>query len=140
MVATRKIEINGQTFEVKDSAKKIDSYKVGDPIKVLIKGYGNDYTVYHGIIIGFNDFKQKPAINIAYINLDYSNAEIKFKTYTDGSDIEIAPVTELELIRFKTDDAIDKMRRTIEQKENELKDLKDKFQFFIENCGAFTKI
>lgn len=139
-MATKKIEINGQIFEVKESAKKIETYKVGDPVKVLIKSYNNDYSVYPGIIIGFNDFKAKPAINIAYINADFNNAEIKFKTYVEDSDVEIAPVTEMELIRFTTDDAIDKMRRTIEQKENELKDMKNKFEFFIKNCGAFTKI
>jgi len=137
-MSTRKVEIKGKIFEITETAKKIDSYKIGDPVKVMVKGYNDSYDVYNGMIIGFNDFEKQPAINVAYINMDYSSAEIRFATITDASDrYEIAPVGELELIRFKTEDAIDKMNRTIITKEHELADLIKKRDFFMENCGAF---
>ena len=86
----RIIEINGIKMEVDlSTAKTIDIFRVGDPVKILLKEYGK-HTVLPGVIISFNDFHQKPTINVAYLNHSYSFAEIKTAAINaDSEDIEI---------------------------------------------------
>ena len=58
-------------------AKVINNFKVGDTIKVLIKQY-SEYKSNVGMIVGFDEFQKLPTIVIAYLDIDYSAASIKF--------------------------------------------------------------
>lgn len=47
------IEVNGVKLEVDlRTARRIDEIRIGDRVKVLIKGY-SDYKVHAGTVIGF---------------------------------------------------------------------------------------
>ena len=133
----REIEINGIKLEVDlRTCKRVDTFKVGDNVKVLKKNY-QDYSVYSGVIVDFVAFKQKPAIVVAYFNQDYSGVSIKFETITeDSKDIEIAPCLPHEL-KLNKARVLDKFDLQIAEKEREADELRQKKQYFIDNFGKF---
>ena len=133
----RQIEINGIKVEVDmRTVKRVDTFKVGDNIKVLKKGY-NDYNVYSGGIVDFVGFKERPAIVIAYFDQDYTGVNIKFETITcDSKDIEIAPCLPHEL-KINKERVLDKFDLNIANKQREVDELKQKKQYFIDNFGKF---
>lgn len=133
----REIEINGIKLEVDlRTCKRIDTFKIGDNVKVLKKGY-NDYTVYSGVIVDFVAFKERPALVVAYFNQDYSGVSIQFETITkDSKDIEIAPCLPHEL-KINKARVLDKFDLQIAQKEREADELRQKKQYFIDNFGKF---
>jgi len=137
------IEINGIKLEFDErTANTIDQYRVGDKVKVLIKGYGDSYTVYPGVIIGFSEFKSLPTIEIMYVDRDRWEADcFKFAYLNSASkDIEIAPFNSLELVLDKQA-VIDKMDSAIARRKQELSDLETKRVYFIERFAmAFEKV
>jgi hypothetical protein len=69
----RQIEINGIKVEVDlRTCETITTYKIGDNVKVLKKGYNNAFSVYSGVIVDFVAFKERPALVIAYFEQSYS--------------------------------------------------------------------
>lgn len=130
----RIFEINGVKLEVDlrtAQVSKVDTYKVGDSVKLLFKQYSS-FEVKYGVIAGFEQFKQRPTIVVAY--LDYS--ELKFANIFDGCEHEIVPVgehdllSEREWIEFRVQDAITK-------KEIELSELKNKKSYFTKMFGKY---
>lgn len=134
------VEINGVKFEVDmSSAKIISEYKIGDKINVLVKEY-SDKKVYPGIIVGFDNFKELPTITIAYLNMNYSEAAIKFVHFnSDSKDVDIAPCRESDLI-FGYGDVLKKMDREIASKEKEVEDLIRKKNYFISNFNKHFEV
>ena len=133
----REIEIDGVKVAVDmRTVKKIDVYRVGDNVKVLKKTYDN-YHTYSGVIVDFVNFKELPAIVVAYFNQDYSGTSIEFETITkDTKDIEIAPCLPHEL-SINKNRVIDKFNYEIEQQQHKVDELKAKRDYFLENFGKF---
>lgn len=55
------VEINGIKMAIDErtaTIQKVDTFKVGDPVKVLIKEYSS-YNAKFGVIIGFDNFKNR---------------------------------------------------------------------------------
>jgi len=123
------VEINGIKLEIDErTARTVESYKVGDRIKVLKKSYGSTYNVYTGVIAGFSEFKELPTIDIMFWNgSDFEFAPLNART--EG--IEIAPHNELE-IRLDKARAIDAMDRKIVKAKQDLDELEVKRTYFIE--------
>lgn len=139
METRRTIEINGVKLDVDlSTAKKVDEFRVGDSVKVLIKNY-DSYQVYPGVIIGFENFKQLPTIAIAYLDVSYSGAEIKFAYFNNNSkDVEIAQSGNME-IPFEAHTVIKKMDQMILAAEQNVRDLKAKKEYFINNFRCYFK-
>ena len=133
----REIEIDGVKVAVDmRTIKKIDVYRVGDNVKVLKKSY-DTYHTYSGVIVDFVNFKELPAIVVAYFNQDYSGTSIEFETITkDTKDIEIAPCLPHEL-SINKNRVIDKFNYEIEQQQHKVDELKAKRDYFLENFGKF---
>ena len=133
----REIEIDGVKVAVDmRTVKKIDVYRVGDNVKVLKKSYDN-YSTYSGVIVDFVNFKELPAIVVAYFNQDYCGTSIEFVTITkDTKDIEIAPCLPHEL-SINKNRVIDKFNYEIEQQQHKVDELKAKRDYFLENFGKF---
>ena len=102
----RIIEVNGIKMEIDlRNATRVDQFKVGDHIKVLVKDY-SDYKSYIGTIIGFDNFEKTPTIVIAYLKTRYNEASIEFLYYNAKTeDAEITslnnwdvPVTKAEVL------------------------------------------
>ena len=129
----RIVEIDGVKIEVDlRTAKRIDTYKVGDNVKLLCKEY-SDYKVKPGIIVDFAEFQELPTIVIAVFNEGSwsSTPSIEFVYYNEktADKTEIVPATEDE-IRLTKDGVIEKFEREIQKKKNEYTDLQNQLEYF----------
>ena len=133
----RQIEINGIKVEVDlRTVKHITTYKIGDNVKLLMKDY-QEYVVKPGVIIDFVDFKDNPAIVVAYYSQDFSGTEIKFITITkDTKNIEIAPCLQHEL-ELNKGRVLDKFDLAIADYQRKIDELAQKKEYFINNFGKF---
>lgn len=129
----RIIEVNGVKMEVDmREAKKVDNFKIGDPIKVLVKKY-DDYENHYGIIVGFTEFQQKPAIDILYVEKSFSDIDLKFETITEDNDqIEIAHAKEYDK-KFEKTEVFNRINNEIKELEEEVKTWEAKKRAFKEN-------
>lgn len=136
------IEINGVKLEVDlRNAKVIENYRVGDNVRVLVKEYGDKYKVFPGVIVGFDMFENLPTITIAYIDVSYSGADVKFVYLNEKNEneVELAPAHEIEDIRFKKSDVLGKFNGEIEKKKEEIKDIERKVKYFEECFAKYFK-
>jgi uncharacterized coiled-coil protein SlyX len=138
MPETRLVEINGVKLEVDlREARTVEQYRVGDKIKVLIKHYGDNFKVNAGMIVQFNNFEQLPTIVVAYIDENYSNAELKF-AYINAQtkDIEICPAGDDELAISKAF-VLDTLSRQITAKQEEIRQLEEKQNYILNKFDAW---
>lgn len=128
------IEINGIKMEIDArtaTVKKVDTFKVGDPVKILLKTYSS-FEVKFGVIVGFEEFKQRPTITVAY--LDYTS--IKYIYIHTGTEHEMVAVQEHDLVMEKTW-VLDRMKDSIAKKEQELQEEKNKRDLFVKHFGKY---
>ena len=129
----RIVEIDGVKVEVDlRTAKRVDSFKVGDNVKILDKGY-NEYKVKPGIIVDFAEFKELPTIVIAVFEEGSwsSSPRISFIHFNAATSdkIELVPASEDE-IKLSKDGVIEKFEREIQKKKNEYIDLQNQLEYF----------
>lgn len=137
----RIIDIAGVKLEVDMRyAKTIDTYSIGQNVKVLKKKYSDSYESFPGIIVGFDNFKELPTIVIAYLVTEYNKTGIEFLYLNSQSkDAEICPMVNDE-IPFAKEDILRRLDSEIEKKEMEVNDIKVKKAYFIEHFGRhFSK-
>jgi len=137
MEERRIIEVNGIKLEVDlSTARVVDNYRIGDQVKVLVKDY-LEYKSFAGVIIGFDNFKERPTIIIAYLRLDYSEASIKFIYFnSDTKEAEICPANPRD-IPFDKNRVMELLDRKITKTEEELSDLKNKKDYFLTEFGKY---
>ena len=133
------IEINGVKLEVDMRyARRIDSFRVGDNVKVL-KKRDPDYAsskdeVIPGMIVDLANFKELPTLVIAtYKEGGWSSPPtIDFIYYNENSasDFDIVYCDENEL-RVSEQSIMQQFDREIEKKQRELDDLKAKKEYFL---------
>lgn len=107
----RIVEINGVKLEVDlREAVTVESYKCGDLVKILVPAYGDEFKAHAGVIIGFDDFKEHPAIVVAYLAASYGEAKIEMAYVCDGSKVEIthASPCDVPFSKKQIDDLLDK--------------------------------
>lgn len=127
----RIVEIGGVKVEVDmRTAKTVESYKVGDNVRVLVKQYNDTFTAHSGIIVAFDDFKELPTIVVAYVDASSYEAAVKMAHINAKSQgTEIAPATNAErLIDVARVEEL--LMRKIGQKEMELADAKAQLAYF----------
>ena len=129
----RIVEIDGVKVEVDlRTAKRVDSFKVGDNVKILDKDY-NEYKVKPGIIVDFAEFKELPTIVIAVFEEGSwsSPPRISFihLNAATSDKIELVPASEDE-IKLSKDGVIEKFEREIQKKKNEYIDLQNQLEYF----------
>jgi len=133
----RVIEVNGVKLEIDlRSATTVETYRVGDAVRVLVKKYQDTYESYSGVIIGFDAFKNRPTIVVAYIEASYNTADVKIANINSGSeDIEIAPATGESFILSEKSRVEDLLDRGILSAENKLAEEKAKKAYFQKYFG-----
>lgn len=129
----RIIEIDGVKVEVDlRQAKRLDTFKVGDNVKILDKKY-EDYKVKPGIIVDFAEFQELPTIVIAVFEEGgWSSApSIQFIYYNakTADKVEIVPAGKDEL-KVTKEGVIEKFEREIQKKKNEYTDLQNQLDYF----------
>jgi hypothetical protein len=140
----RIVEINGVKVEVDlRTAKVIDFFKVGDPVRVFHPK--NDYSnaeIHPGVIVGFCRFSENPAIEIMELKSDYYGISFEIVVIAEGinNNLQIAAYDKYEGLISQAD-VVTKFDRLIQQKELELSDLKLKKKYFIDDFAkAFEQI
>ena len=135
MEERRIVEINGVKIEVDmRTAKRVDSFRVGDNVKVLDKDY-NGYKVKPGIIVDFAEFSELPTMVIAVFEEGSwsSSPSISFihynKNTAEEKNIEIVLSSEDE-IKVSRDSVVEKFEREIQKKKNEWQDLQNQLEYF----------
>ena len=138
----RIIEINGIKMEVDlRNAKRIDTFRVGDPVKVLDLNYTNGI-IKAGVIVGFAEFQKKPSIEIMVLDDSYSGVDFKFISVSNEVDskYEIVHYNNYEKI-FTKSNVLDKFNREIEKKKIEIEELERKKKYYIDDFQkAFEQI
>jgi hypothetical protein len=139
----RIVEIEGIKVEVDmRTAKVIDHYKIGDPVRVLHPGEGYGCGIKAGVIVGFCEFEKNPAIEILELDCDYSGTNFRMVLIVSGQEnkVQIAPYEKYAGLISQTD-VITRFDREIQKKELELADLKLKKKYFIDDFSkAFERI
>lgn len=132
----RIFEVNGLKIEVDERhIKVIDSYKIGDPVKVLRKNY-SDYQSHPGVIIGFDAFQKLPTLIVAYLEVTY-NPDIKFVFLNSQTkDVEICPANSNELFLDKQL-VLDRLDSDVIKKQQEISDIKNKRNYFLQHFNKF---
>ena len=140
MENTKIIEINGVKLEVDlRTAKEVKNYRVGDKVKVLKKNY-DSYKSYAGVIVSFDNFKNLPTMVVAYLKSDYSDTTIEFAYINSQTDdIEITFSNENDVL-FNKADVIQKIDSEILKKEENIKDLQNKKEYFISHFHKYFEI
>ena len=137
MEEKRIVEIDGVKIEVDlRTAKRIDTFKVGDNVKVLCKNYNNEFKVKPGIITDFANFKERPTIVVAVFNEGSwsSTPSIEFIHIYEGMEDKYEIVyTSDEDLRLTKDGVIEKFEREIAKKKNEAQDLENQLNQFIKH-------
>ena len=129
----RIIEIDGVKVEIDlRTAKRVESFKVGDNIKILDKEY-DSYKVKPGIIVDFAEFQELPTIVIAVFDEGSwsSTPNISFIYYNKNTSkkVEIVSCSEDE-IKVSKEGVIERFERESQKKKNEYEDLKNKLEYF----------
>ena len=132
---TRIIEVNGVKLEIDlRTAKRVDKFKVGSPVKLLIKEY-DKFKPYLGVIVGFDEFKKRPTIIIAYIKSEYSTASVEFAYINkESKEIELCPINDWD-IPYSKSSIIEKFDNEILEKEEKLREIEQKKNVFISQFG-----
>lgn len=137
----RTVEINGVKMEVDlRTAKRIDTLKVGSRVKVLVKQYGGDtFKTHPGVIVGFDDFINRPSITVAYLATDYSSSSIKFVAINkdSGTDIEIIADVNEKTLEVSRDDVLCRMDAEIEQHRRSIEEVEDRKAYFLRYFSAW---
>lgn len=133
----RVIEINGIKLEVDlRTVKTIDTLKVGSRVKCLQKMYAERWETFPGVVVGFHQFIDRPAIVVAYL----TNDDLKFYTLTaETKDFQIvADIDDLaiEVNKERFENQID---RAITKHEREIEELLEKRSFFTRTFGKYFK-
>lgn len=133
------IEINGVKLEVDMRyARRIEEIRIGDKVKVLRKqGYGDAFQVHPGIVIGFEPFTKLPTIVVAYVDQDWSKAEVKFLHFnSEAKDIEIVAAVD-EDFHVDRDMLLARFDRQIETKRREIETIEEQRKYFETNFRTF---
>lgn len=133
MSETRIVEIGGVKVEVDlRTAKVVETYRVGDNVAVLAKGWGDDFKVHPGVIAAFDEFPGLPTITIAYLEGGkLLRAHLNAKS---GDKILISPLTALTSY-FQREDVLGQFDREILATQAKLDELHQQRAFFVEHFG-----
>jgi|SRR5690606_30556909 len=132
------IEVHGIKMEVDlRSAKRIDTLRVGDRVKCLVKTYSGMNT-YPGVVVGFEPFPSLPSIVVAYLDPGYGSELLKFQTFNaETKDFEIIADIDNNSLEVSKESVLARMDREIEKAKLNVEELESKRNFFISNFGAY---
>jgi len=137
---SRIIEVNGIKMEIDlREAAVVDSFKVGDQVKILVSKYSGSFESHAGAIVGFDNFKERPTIIVAYLEVGYSEALVKFAYInSDTKDFEIIKANEQDL-PFDQSRVLDLLERDIISKKRAYEKSLHTKAHFLEWFGRYFK-
>lgn len=132
------IEVNGVKLEVDlRTARRVDTLRVGDRVKVLTKAY-DGYAVSAGTIIGFEPFANLPTIIVAYLSKDYRSSDVKFCHFNaQSTDVEIVKAIDDDAVEIDKVNILANLDNEIAKKRDEITEIERKRQYFLDNFRAY---
>lgn len=132
------IEVNGVKLEVDlRNAKRVDTLRIGDRVKCLVKGY-SDMSTHAGVVVGFEPFPSLPSIVVAYLETGYASGLLKFKTFnSETKDFEVVADIDNNALELDREDVLRSFSRDEATKERELRELREKRAFFLAHFGRY---
>lgn len=136
---TRVIEVNGIKMEVDlRYARKVEEFKIGSRVKVLLKDAYGGPRVEPGVIVGFEDFQSLPTIVVCYLQVTYADAQIHFAHINEKTaekyEVILAQDDDLPVARF---DVEKKLETEIEKKRQEIAEIERKRDYFREHFAVY---
>lgn len=134
------IEVNGIRLEVDlRTAKRVDTLRIGDRVKCLVKGYGNSMSTHAGVVVGFEPFPSLPTIVVAYLDTGYaSGGMLKFHSFnTETKDFEVVADIDNNALEVDKTHILAQFGRDVAQKRQELETLEQKKAFFLAHFGRY---
>lgn len=128
----RIIEINGMKMEVDmRTARRVDTFKVGDNVKVLSRTHNDQHEIKPGIIVDFAMFKDLPTIIVAVFKdggwIEPPSITFAYINSESGKEIIFASEEEIQLSK---EGVVEKFEREIQRKKNEWQDLQNQLAYF----------
>lgn len=135
-MSTQIVEVNGVKLEIDTrQATVVTNFKIGDRVKVLVRGYGDEIKIHHGVITSFEMFKSLPTIVVCYVEQNYNGAELKMAYIHEKAEkVEIVPCNE-ETLPFEKASVIERLEREILRKEQEIEDIRNRMTYFSKMFG-----
>jgi hypothetical protein len=143
------IEINGVKMEVdlRHATQIYNELKIGSKVKVLAKEYSSSHQVYHGVIVGFENFPSLPTIEVCYLEHSYGEPKLKFASINTKTSekFEIVPALDWSPLAKKEETLkwFDNEIKSLEQKIIELKGKKEYcekyFDVFVQELEQKSK-
>lgn len=130
------VEINGVKMEVDlRHAKRIDTFKIGDPVKLLIV---SDNSVKAGVIVGFEAFEKLPTIVVVWIDDSYYSGGLKTAHINEKSadKYELVACNDGTLMHLSRSHITEKLEKAITKAESELADARAQLKYFNERFGV----
>lgn len=135
------IEVSGVKLDVDlRTAVRVDTLRVGDRVKVLVKApYGTDgHKVHPGVVCGFEPFAKLPTIIVAYIEIDWQEAKLKFAHLNaESKDIEIIKAIDNDHLDLDKANVIALLDRDIAKKQTEVDEAQRRKDYFLREFGAY---
>ena len=135
---TMLVEINGVKMEIDTRhARKIETLRVGSRVKVLVKQY-EGHKIYPGVVVGFDEFRELPTINVCYLDIDYFQAALKFIAYNaQTKDAQIVAANDNDELELSKGDVLARIDKEIANKQIEIEELEQRRGFFLARFGAY---
>lgn len=132
------VEINGVKMEIDlRHATRVENISVGTRVKVLKKEYGG-YKVHHGIVIGFEPFKQLPTIIIAAVLAEYNQTKIEYFYYNaECKDVEVVVAVDDDLAALDKERLVRQLDNEIEKKQAEIAEIENRKQYFLKTFASY---
>lgn len=116
------IEINGVKMEIdlRHATQIHNDLRIGSKVKVLCKEY-SEHKIFHGVIVGFENFASLPTIEVCYLKAEYGEPELKFASINSKTSekyeivpaLDWSPIAKKEKILGYFDDEIRKIEERI---------------------------
>lgn len=131
------VEINGVKLDIDERSAKlkaVESYKIGDKVKVLLKEYSN-WKINPGVIVDFDNFENLPTITVAYLTDTYS-PELRFAFInSESKDIELSPND--GSVQIDQADVLDKLQKDITAKNAAVDEAIRKYNYFQSKFAVY---
>lgn len=137
------IEINGIKMEVDlRQARRIENFRVGDPVKILLTGSSySSPEVHAGVIVDFEAFEKLPTIVVAYVKMGYGSGGIELAYINEKSadKYELVASSSDNLLAVDRGEVLNHLQRQILAKEAELAELTARRDYFNQKFGVYFK-
>lgn len=132
------IEINGVKMEIDTRyARRVEELRVGSRVKVLIQGYGDDWSAYSGIVVGFEPFPERPTIIVAYVKSSFSEVGLEIAHYhKDSKKLQIVAALDDDFSVSRAE-VLGWFDREVHKAEEKIKEVEAKRQFFLDRFQAY---